>query len=736
MVLKSLKSKLLLAVSALVIGSGLMISVLASRQYRTSLLEAMTAQGENIAQAVALEAAERVLINDLVALQKTLDHHVQSHAEVSYTFLQRGDDILAHTFPAGFPVQLLKVNHLTDNGERRLQRIVSVEGEPYLDVAWPVFDGKAGVLRLGLSEKPYQTKVARLWLQMGLLTSVILLLAIGAALFYVRRVTTPLAALARATEQIDRGEWATRVAVRGEDEVGKLAESFNRMAARVEDYTHRLETKAIELERANQQTRRFCRMVQEIGSLRNLDEIGSSLLGRFHDMLPCASRMLLLLTPDGEDGLFVLLRDEAKFIGGRKHAKDLIDFLHQSKDPTLTEKLDPILPPEIRSGARSICISIFHEEQPFGALLIMCREGCGCDAKDTDAIRMILSQSAGVIRRALLDEEEARDLRRRVEDSSGFSGMVGRDSKLQAIYKLIENIAPTDATVLIQGESGTGKEMVARAIHRLSLRKDKPFVVIDCSAYPETLLESELFGHEKGAFTGAARQKTGRFEQADGGTVFIDEIGEISPSAQIKLLRVLQTQRFERLGGEKTISVNVRVLAATNKDLLHEVKNGRFREDLFYRLNVIPVHLPPLQERRNDIPLLARYFLARFAAEQHKNLNEFNPEAMRILLNYQWPGNVRELENSIEHAAVLARGGTVDVGDLPSLIVESIGSQSSRPQGSSTLPTMADREKELLMDALDRCGWNKKEAARQLGISRNTLYQKLKRHRISRPVAH
>jgi two-component system response regulator HydG len=245
--LKSLKSKLLLAVSTLVVGSGLLISVLATQRYSASLLQTMTAQGENIAHAVALEAAERILINDLVALQKTLDHHMASHSETAYLFIQKGDQILAHTFNDGFPGQLLRANHPTAEGERRIQRIASTEGDHFLDVAWPVFEGKAGVLRLGLSEKLYQRKVSELWMQMGLLTSAILFLSIGGALFYLRRVTTPLAALAHATEQIDRGGLGVRVAAGGEDELGRLARSFNRMAARVEDYTQKLETKAAEL---------------------------------------------------------------------------------------------------------------------------------------------------------------------------------------------------------------------------------------------------------------------------------------------------------------------------------------------------------------------------------------------------------------------------------------------------------------------------------------------------------
>jgi len=302
---------------------------------------------------------------------------------------------------------------------------------------------------------------------------------------------------------------------------------------------------------------------------------------------------------------------------------------------------------------------------------------------------------------------------------------------MQNIYRLIEDIAPTDATVLIQGESGTGKELVASAIHRQSPRRDKPFIVINCSAYPVTLLESELFGHEKGAFTGAIRQKIGRFEQADSGTVFLDEIGEISPSAQIKLLRVLQSQKFERIGGEETLNVDVRILAATNKDLLREVTNGSFREDLFYRLNVIPIQLPPLRKRRNDIPLLARYFLHRFALEQNKEIQDFSSEAMRLLLDYPWPGNVRELENSIEHTAVLAKRSKVEILDLPSAIRD-----AAPPVSSETPGTILENEKKLLQEVLQECGWNKKKTALQLGISRSTLYEKLKKYQIIKPTVH
>ncbi len=365
-------------------------------------------------------------------------------------------------------------------------------------------------------------------------------------------------------------------------------------------------------------------------------------------------------------------------------------------------------------------------------MMVSCPGGCRCDIKELEVIHLILNHSSGVIKRAVLHEEEMLQIQQRIDITTEYCGIVGKDPKMQAIYKLIEDIAPSDTTVLIQGESGTGKELVAGAIHQKSLRKHNPFVVINCSAYPANLLESELFGHEKGAFTGAVRQKTGRFEQADGGTVFLDEIGEIPPSAQIKLLRVIQTQKFERIGGERTLTVNVRIIAATNKELVQEVKAGQFREDLYYRLNVIPIQLPPLRKRRNDIPLQARYFLQRFAAEQGKEIKEFSPQAMRLLLDYPWPGNVRELENSIEAAVVLTHGKRIEISDFPSALLQDTGA----PIEAGSPGTIMENEARLLKEVLEECSWNKMEAARRLGISRNTLYRKLKKYQINTPTIH
>jgi DNA-binding NtrC family response regulator len=376
-------------------------------------------------------------------------------------------------------------------------------------------------------------------------------------------------------------------------------------------------------------------------------------------------------------------------------------------------------------------IPLVHEKRTFGALVIASSGEPKPREEEIHLVGLLLHQAAGIIRRAVMHEEEIRELQSRVKSPSEFCGIVSKNHKMHAIFQLIENIAPTDAGVLIQGESGTGKELVARAIHHLSPRKEKPFIVIDCSAYPSTLLEAELFGHERGAFTGAIRQKAGRFEQADGGTVFLDETGEIPLPAQIKLLRVLQTHKFERLGGEETLTVNVRVIAATNRDLLDAVKRGQFREDLYYRLNIIPITVPPLRQRRNDIPLLARHFLGHFAGSEEQKANEISPEAMRLLLDYSWPGNVRELENSIEHAVVLAKGRRIDSVHLPSALHREYASPLTQKP-----PTIHQHEAKLLQDAMEECGWNKKEAAKRLGISRSTLYEKLRKHRIIKPITH
>ena len=729
---QSLKNKLLMAVSITVIGSGLLISLVVTQRYSSSLFSSLSAQAENLAQAVAFDATDKILTNDLVALQKMLDYHMASHPYSEYIFIIRDNQVLAHTFPHGIPVDLLGANDAILDKHGHQREIVSTEGDRYLDIAWPVFSGKAGILRLGISEKPYRKQVNHLWLQMSGLTLVILLLAIGGSLLFIKRITRPLAALAKATEKIDEGNFEVNVVAANSDEVGKLTCSFNRMVDRIKDYTNRLEEKTRALDRSEQQTRTSFVIAQEIGALINLKEVCTFLIKKLQNIVTCNDMCMLVLSTDGEHIFLLTEKDSnALDIAATQKALSLISGLDKMK----LLKIDPsntvFLPNEFKGAQNLVVFPLRNENQLQGAMLIACPGNCNCVTKELDIIDLILNQTAGAIRRSVVHEEEIRELRTRIEHTAEFSGIIGKDSQMQNIYRLIEDIAPTDATVLIQGESGTGKELVARAIHRQGSRTHKPFIVINCSAYPHTLLESELFGHEKGAFTGAIRQKSGRFEQADGGTVFLDEIGEIAPSAQIKLLRVLQSQKFERVGGEKTLTVDVRILAATNKELLQEVQKGTFREDLFYRLNVIPIHLPPLRTRHNDSPLLARHFLRRFGVEQNKDIQDFSSEAMRLLLDYPWPGNVRELENSIEHTAVLAKHSKVEISDLPSAIREAAPSVSSETPG-----TIFENEKKLLQEVLEECDWNKKRAALQLGISRSTLYEKLKKYQISKPTIH
>jgi len=322
---------------------------------------------------------------------------------------------------------------------------------------------------------------------------------------------------------------------------------------------------------------------------------------------------------------------------------------------------------------------------------------------------------------ALRAENQA--LRAELEAVSGERTLIGTSPSMRRVLDTIAQVAPSSATVLLQGESGTGKELVARAIHRRSQRSRGPFIAINCAAIPVTLLESELFGHERGAFTGAFARREGRFKLADGGTLFLDEVAELDPLVQAKLLRVLQEGEFERLGGTQTIRTNVRVIASTNKPLAELARQGRFREDLFYRLNVITITLLPLRERTEDIPLLAQHFMGRFAERNRKNIRAISREAMELLLSHDWPGNVRELENTIEHAVVLCRGDTIRVEDLPDLVArEGTAKQYLTIQLGTPLDEI---EQQVLQQTLRLTRGNKRLAAQLLGIAVRTIYRKM-----------
>jgi len=727
-----MKTKLLIGVTTLVILSGLTISFWVTHRYGESLIKAGIAQAESLAHAVALESTERILINDLVALQKMLDHQMKSNQNIAYMLVIRDGHVLAHTFPKGVPIALIESNKPISHDSPSIQNIVSTQGERFTDIAWPILGGHAGFLRLGFSEKPLQKQVISLWLQISAATLVILLLAVIGCLVFVHKITRPLAELAKATLRVETGDLDTKVNLEGSSEVAELAASFNSMVQRLKEHATRLREQAKEIERSHKQTMTFCEIVREIGAIPTLQEIGPTLIARFRNILVC-NQMVLLVFNEGYSAICALSDDGVKVLRDENLTRSVLAHLSLMSGVTFVENSllkPPVVPDFFLAAPRQAIVPFDDGNSLVGSLIIACL-ACDCDLKEIEIVKMILTQAAGVIKRAILQEESIRDLQRRLEASSEFRGIIGKHPKMQAVYKIIEDIASTDSTVLIQGESGTGKELVARAIHESSERREKPFVVINCSAYPDTLLESELFGHEKGAFTGAIRQKLGRFELANGGTVFLDEIGEVPAPAQIKLLRVLQTQSFERVGGERTLKVNVRILAATNKDLARQVQEGNFREDLFYRLNVIPIFLPPLRERKNDIPLLANHFLKRFALQQGKNVQEIAPEAIRILLDYPWPGNVRELENNIEHAVVLAKGSRIEPGDFPPAL-RNISYPIQIPESS----LMLDAERALLERVLAECGWNKKKAAHRLGIGRSTLYAKLKRHRLTKPSLH
>ncbi len=309
----------------------------------------------------------------------------------------------------------------------------------------------------------------------------------------------------------------------------------------------------------------------------------------------------------------------------------------------------------------------------------------------------------------------------------GIENIVGRSPKMQAVFEQVYAVAPSNATVLIQGPSGTGKELIARAIHELSPRRNRAFVKTNCAALPEGLVESELFGHEKGAFTGAIRRTKGRFELADGGTLLLDEISEISASLQAKLLRVLQEKEFEKVGNPETVSVDVRVIATTNRDLREEIAAGRFREDLFYRLNVVPINLPPLCERKEDIPLLVDHFVEKYSRQNSRVIEGVEPEVMDKLLSYSWPGNVRELENVVERAVVISRGPVLTARDF--FVGDEYGVQRRPVTQVPTDLTLREMEREMILKALQENNNNRTWAARKLGISVRTLRNKLREYR-------
>ena len=348
-----------------------------------------------------------------------------------------------------------------------------------------------------------------------------------------------------------------------------------------------------------------------------------------------------------------------------------------------------------------------------------------------DEILMVLKRAIEYQR---LNRENI-NLRKQLKTKYRFDNIISDHPKMQAIFELVEKVSDSDSTVLVYGESGTGKELIARALHYNSHRQDKPLIPINCGAIPEELLESELFGYEKGAFTGAVSSRVGRFELANGGTLFLDEIGEMSPALQVKLLRVLQEREFERVGGTRTIKIDVRIIAATNKDLEAMIESQQFREDLFYRLNVIPIWVPPLRERHSDIALLVSYFITRFNAEKKRHIDGITPEALERLYNYRWPGNVRELENVIERITILKGNGMIAPSDLPEKLTRSfrngmVPNVDVPDEGLDFDAVVQTFEKQLLTKALEKTQGVKSKAAELLHMNRTTLVEKVKKLRL------
>ncbi len=398
-----------------------------------------------------------------------------------------------------------------------------------------------------------------------------------------------------------------------------------------------------------------------------------------------------------------------------------------SRDPRFLGKTQAR---ESADGRRTafFCVPIKLDGQTVGALSVD-RQARRADDFEANVrlLNIIATMIAQAIKlnklveseRKLLQDENVR-LRRELKSRFDVHNMVGTSNAMQEVYRLVEQVAESTATVLIRGESGTGKDLVAHAVHYNSLRSEKPFIKVNCTAMPETLLESELFGYEKGAFTGAVTAKPGRFEMANGGTLFLDEIGDITAAVQVKLLRVLQERTFERLGGTRTIEVDVRVIAATNQDLQQLIADGEFREDLYYRLNVVPITLPPLRKRKGDIPLLVAHFMDKISAGDKR----ITPEAMQMLVDYQWPGNIRELENTIERIAILAHGPEITPEDLPAEVRVGVTSATGGSRCFVLPETGVDLEEvemDLVRQALDRTGGSAPKAAKLLGLTTKTL---------------
>jgi transcriptional regulator with GAF, ATPase, and Fis domain len=492
-----------------------------------------------------------------------------------------------------------------------------------------------------------------------------------------------------------------------------------------------------ELQRTQHQLETLFEISRQLSSKNSLRELAGFLQEITQELFPESDALFLIFDASRDqflplreyvDGVAEPLRRFHQKLADAGRASDLVQFMRDIKDPhivTLADrhKLPIFLQDYLQEYASWFGLPIFMQQESIGYFFLISRVPQNYRPEDLHFIHALFAQIAGYIRHLVIHEVRMQARQQETEKISHGS-IIGKSKKMQEIYELIDLISKSDATVLITGENGTGKELVAKAIHQQSHRSRGPFVVANCSAYSPTLLESELFGHERGAFTGAIRQRKGRIERSHGGTLFLDEIGDISPATQVLLLRFLQDHCFERVGGERPIEADVRVLAATNRDLRRLVEARQFRDDLYYRLNVISIHLPLLRERREDIPLLATHFLKKYNLKEAKTVVTFAADAMEALMEYEWPGNVRQLENAISHAVILAQGDVIRRRHLPRFL---------RETAAATVSTsLAQNERHLILRVLQESNWNKHDAARRLQVSRSTLYSKIRRYGLER----
>jgi Nif-specific regulatory protein len=480
----------------------------------------------------------------------------------------------------------------------------------------------------------------------------------------------------------------------------------------------------------------------------DLQQTLSSILKLLDDYLKLQRGTITLLNPDTET-----INIEIAHGLSEKSRKMGIYRMGEGVTGTVVQTGKEIVVPDIskdsrfvhKTGARNFakrkptaffCVPIKLEGKTIGALSVDRQTEATNDfTSHIRLLNIISTMIAQAVKLNNLVESERRQLRdenirlrQELKKRFNIQNMVGQSNAMQQVYQLIEQVADSNATVLIRGESGTGKDLVAHAIHYNSPRAEKPFIKVNCTALPETLLESELFGHEKGAFTGAIERKIGRFERAHGGTIFLDEIGDFPVNLQVKLLRVIQFKEFERLGGIETIKTNVRIIVATNKNLEQQIKEGIFREDLYYRVNVFPIYLPPLRERKDDIMQLADHFLEKYAAENKKNINRISTPAIEMLTSYHWPGNIRELENCIERAVLLCDDEVIRSEHLPPSL--QMIKKTQQVAGQSLVEIIANKEKELIVDALKKSGGQQRKAAKELGLTERILGYKIKRYGI------